>query len=735
MVSERTAVSVLDALVFVGQRHGVDTSVESVRRRFAIQDGDVSAAALIAIAAELGLQARGLKVSWRDLPRFGNIFPAILRLKDGEAAVIEAVLEDPEAGRMVALSDPMGGPQSRALVDEAQLAAVWDGDLILVKRRFDMTDEAQPFGIGWLIGQVLRERRLFRDIAIAALIGTIFSVATPFIAIIVIDRVIVNQSVSTLYVIAGALGLIILFESVLAFLKRLFMETTATRIDGRLNLYIIDRLLRLPMDYFERTPNGAIMSRLGKLWQIRGFLTGQLFTTALDMVTLIFLVPALLLLQWRLALVVFACAGAVFLIIYAYLKPLSRAYGRVVASEIEKGTHLTETVQGMRTIKSLALEGRRRTEWDRKVAVAVSARHAWGALANYPQTYVMPFERLIYAGSILLGAALALGHPNLMSPGIVVGFSMLAARTAQPLVQLAKLMQDLGEVRGAVAEVAEVMNVAPEEDRAGYGLTLPIRGEISFQNVLFRYSQGAPLALNGVSFAIRPGTIFGIMGRSGSGKTTITRLLQGLNPTYEGIIKIDGMDLREVELHHLRTHIGVVAQENFLFRGTIRENIGIARPGATFAQIVRAAQLAGAEEFIERMPRGYDTFLEEGATNLSGGQRQRLAIARALIIDPPVLILDEATSALDAESEAIINGNLLRIASERTIICVSHRLSMLVPADAILVMEKGEVYDIGRHEELLHRCDIYKHMWHQQNRHIQASGNHGSTSLIEAPAA
>jgi ATP-binding cassette subfamily B protein len=179
------------------------------------------------------------------------------------------------------------------------------------------------------------------------------------------------------------------------------------------------------------------------------------------------------------------------------------------------------------------------------------------------------------------------------------------------------------------------------------------------------------------------------------------------------------MDLREIDLNHLRTNIGVVPQENFLFRGTIRDNIAMARSDASFAQVVRAAQLAGAEEFIERMPRGYDTLLEEGAANLSGGQRQRLAIARALLIDPPILVLDEATSALDAESEAIINANLLRIARDRTIICISHRLSMLVPADAILVLERGAVYDIGRHEELLYRCDIYKHLWNQQNRHLE----------------
>jgi ATP-binding cassette subfamily B protein len=224
--------------------------------------------------------------------------------------------------------------------------------------------------------------------------------------------------------------------------------------------------------------------------------------------------------------------------------------------------------------------------------------------------------------------------------------------------------------------------------------------------------------LDGVNFTVPKGTMLGIMGRSGSGKTTVTRLLQRLNSSYEGMIKIDGMDLREVDLTHLRTHIGVVPQENFLFSGTIRENIAMAKPDASFMDVVRAAQLAGAEEFIERLPRGYDTVLEEGATNLSGGQRQRLAIARALLVNPPVLILDEATSALDAESEAIVNANLRRIAKGRTVLSISHRLSMLVEADAILVLERGKVYDLGTHDELLARCDIYRNMWYQQNRHL-----------------
>ena len=226
-------------------------------------------------------------------------------------------------------------------------------------------------------------------------------------------------------------------------------------------------------------------------------------------------------------------------------------------------------------------------------------------------------------------------------------------------------------------------------------------------------------ALNGVTFSIPAGTMLGIVGRSGSGKSTITRLLQGINRDYSGFLKLDGSDLREINLRHLRQSFGVVLQDNFLFRGSIRDNIIAGRPGLTLADAVHAARLAGAEEFIERLPNGYETYIEEGSPNLSGGQRQRIAIARALIHDPRVVILDEATSALDPESEAVVNANLLRIARGRTMVIVSHRLSSLVDCDQILVMEQGKVVDIGPHEELVERCLIYRQLWNQQNRHTE----------------
>lgn len=717
---ERPSSTALRALSIVAQRLGLDTSLDQLQRSFSFGSGEPAGEQLAAIARETGLEAKLLQARWPDLSKLKSVLPAILRLRTGAYLLLEAFRDEDEKSSAVAiLRDPASPADALVQVDRSHLESVWGGDILIVKRRFAITDEAQPFGFRWLLGQVARERRLFIDIGMAALISTIFAIAPPFIFMIVIDRVLVNHSWSTLNVVAGVLVALIVFETILGYLRRLFTEIVTTRIDGRLNLYILERLMRLPMDYFERNPTGMIMSKLGRMWQIRHFLTGELFGAFLDTVPLLGLIPVMLILEWRLALLVIALAAIVFVVVLGYLKPLSRAFHRVVLAEQKKGAHLVESVYGMRTVKSLALESRRRYEWDSLVAEATQARHAMGLLANQPQTMSLPFERLMYSGSFVVGAYLILSHPDTIYIGGLVAFVMLSMRLGQPMIKLAKLQQDLAEVRGALAEVASIMNSPPEEGRSGRGLRTPIRGAVKFQSLSFRYSAGAPLALDDVSFEISQGAMFGVMGRSGSGKTTVTRLLQGLHKNYEGIIKIDGMDLREIDLDHLRTSIGVVPQENFLFRGTIRENIAMARPHASFAEIVQAAQLAGAEEFIERFPRGYETYLEEGAVNLSGGQRQRLAIARALIIEPPILVFDEATSALDAESETIINANLQRMAAGRTIICISHRLSMLVPCDAILVLERGRVYDIGRHEELLMRCDIYKHMWHQQNRYAE----------------
>jgi len=243
-----------------------------------------------------------------------------------------------------------------------------------------------------------------------------------------------------------------------------------------------------------------------------------------------------------------------------------------------------------------------------------------------------------------------------------------------------------------------------------------IRGHIEFENVTFHYPGSPSPALKEISFEIEPGQVVGVVGRSGSGKTTITRLLQGLYMPQAGLIKIDQQDLKELDLAHLRNRIGVVLQDNFLFRGTVRENIAITKPTASLDEIVNVAQIAGAHEFIQRLPHGYSTLLEESAANLSGGQRQRLAIARALIHDPPILVFDEATSALDPESEAVIQQHLGAISRGRTIILITHRLSFVARADLIIVVDQGRIAQIGQHYALLRNCLPYNQLWAQQAR-------------------
>jgi ATP-binding cassette, subfamily B, bacterial HlyB/CyaB len=715
--------SALMALVAVAARLGVDTSVDQLRRRFSMDTVEPDTSTLIAMARELGLEAKSLHLTFDELPRLSKTLPAILRAKGGGALLLESARSDRMKGTVAVVRDPASPESERVAIEEIHLTELWDGELILIKRVFGATDEQQQFGVMWLVGQVLRERRLFRDIAYGAMASTVFAVAPPFLFRVVIDKVIVNQSYRTLNVIVVAIAMMIVTEMIAGHARRFLTQVATTRIDGRLNLYILEKVLKLPLDYFENHPAGDTLHKLHNIWQIRYFLTGQLFGTFLEAVPLLGLMPVMLMLEWHLALIAFGLAGLIFIVVMLYLPPLARAHKRVVLADQAKTAHLVETLNGMKTIKSLSLEGRRRKEWDRRVAEATAARHTMGLVANWPQTLTLPLQRLMYSGCFALGTYMILYQDSLgpsyvtLSPGALVAFAFLSMRMAQPLIQIATLQMDIAEVRGAIQQVAMVMNAKPEPAQVN-GLKMPIKGEITFKDLRFRYAPDAPYALDNVSFTVPSGTVLGIMGRSGSGKTTVTRVLQRLHTSFEGTIKVDGMDLREIDLMHLRQHIGVVPQENFLFAGSIRDNIAMARPDASFIDIVRAAQLAGAEEFIERMPRGYDTMLEEGATNLSGGQRQRIAIARALLIDPPVLIFDEATSALDAESEAIVNANLKRMAKGRTVISISHRLSMLVESDAILVLERGKVYDIGTHDELVRRCDIYKHMWYQQNRHL-----------------
>jgi ABC-type bacteriocin/lantibiotic exporter with double-glycine peptidase domain len=478
------------------------------------------------------------------------------------------------------------------------------------------------------------------------------------------------------------------------------------------------RVLGLPIDFYERNQAGSIMYRLGHIGRVRDFLTGRVLATLLDAVTLAVLLPVLYLLNPTLTWFTLIAAIIMVLVIVSFIRPVRRVYLRYADAEMDKSTVLVESVRGIRTVKSLGLEPQRNEAWDRTSAAASSWKQELLNLLNWPQTLVHPLDSFMRYGVVLIGVYISL-HDS-PDAGSMMAFMMLSGRMSQPIAGLARLMEEMEDVRTSVGMAASVMNEPQEDSRPGMGLRPRFAGAISFSKVDFTYPGAKNQALDGVSFEIPAGSSVGLVGRSGSGKSTITRLLQGINREYEGYVKIDGNDLRSINLTHLRRSFGVVLQENFLFRGTVRDNILAGRPGLTLIDVVRAARLAGAEEFIERMPRGYETVIEEGSPNVSGGQRQRLAIARALIHDPRILILDEATSALDPESEALVNANIARIAQGRTMVVVSHRLSSLTEMDQIIVLDHGCVMDVGPHRDLVDRCPVYRQLWQQQTRYMDS---------------
>jgi len=679
-----------------------------------------SPADLVEWLREAGLWARATRMSWRQLLKLGDTSPVVLFFNDGSAGLLTGV-EPIE--RVALIKDPRGRQSDLPVpVDELRLSEVWTGDVLLVRKPREAATDDDSFDIHWVLRLILRERKLLRDLAIASMVASVLAIIPPFLVMSIIDQVVTYGNMDTLALLAVIWVTITGYETVLEYARVDMVTLLAGRIDARLNLHVFNRMLGLKLGYFEQHPAGEIHHRINQLYLVRNFFTGRMFELVIDVFMLLVLIPILFFMSSALAFVALATAIVMALIVIAFLPAMRRVTGQIVRAETRKSTHMVENIHGIRTIKSLAIEPQSKAEWDLRVADAADWRIQGGRLANWPKTLVLPFERFIQRGLIFLGAYWLLSGTTTLDIGGLIAFLMLGARLAQPLVSMSKMIQDQEELRFAIGEVGLVVNNPPEVDTATSGLRATIAGEIVFEKVTFSYPGQMTPALQDVSFTVPAGTMLGIVGKSGSGKSTVARLLQGINRDYSGFVRFDGNDLREINLRYLRRSLGVVLQDNFLFRGTVRDNIIAGRPGLTLEDAVRSARLAGAEEFIERMPAGYETFIEEGSTNLSGGQRQRLAIARALVTDPKLLILDEATSALDPESEALVNANLVRIGKGRTMVLITHRLSSLTDCDLIIVMDQGKLLDIAPHRVLLERCTIYRQLWLQQNRHLDPQG-------------
>ncbi len=703
--------TLIQCLVFVGRMQGADLSVARLVHENALPAQEVDLKTLARLAQDNGFRAKAVQLGREELATLGQAFPVVARLNNGNGVVLLAARS--QQGQLkVAVVDPLADRPGVMVLDYEDLSAKWDGQTLLLKRRHRLDDEDQPFGLRWFWPEIKRQGRFFMDVVLAALVLPVVALATPIFFQLIIDKVLVHQSQATLWVLTVGVLLAILFEAGFGFLRQYMLLFATRRIDIRVARRTFGHLLSLPLEFFERRFAGVLVKHMQQTEKIRNFLTGRLLLTILDSLSLLVLIPVLFFYSAKLALLVLFFSGLIALVIALLIGPFRRRLQQLYLAEGDRQAFLVENIHGMNTVKSLAIEPQQKKLWDDKSAGAVDKHFRVGVISNSAQSITRALERVMLISIIALGAQDVFDAR--LSVGVLVAFQMLAGRVSGPLVQVVSLVHEYQETALSIKMLGEVMNASPERAGPARGLLPAIRGGIRFEGVTFRYLGAARPALADISLNIPAGSVQGVVGRSGSGKTTLARLIQGLYTMQEGIIRLDGLDLREIDIHHLRRNLGVVLQENFLFRGSVKDNIAVTKSDATFDEVVAAARLAGAEEFIAQLPQGFDTPLEEGGVNLSGGQRQRLAIARALLTRPPILILDEATSALDPESEAIIRSNLRSIAQGRTVVIISHRLSNLVEADSIVVLEQGRIVCQGTHQELLEGCDIYRGLWNQQ---------------------
>jgi subfamily B ATP-binding cassette protein HlyB/CyaB len=629
----------------------------------------------------------------------GTPFPVIAKRTDGRYVVLaridgeKALIQDPVEGRPLVLS-------------REQFESAWTGDLLLFAKRANLRAQDLKFDFTWFIPAVVKYRKFLGEVLVASFFLQLFALLTPLFTQVVIDKVLVHKGFTTLHVLAIGMVALAIFDATLGGLRTYLFSHTTNRIDVGLGAQLFRHVLALPLSYFEARRVGDTVARVRELEQIRQFLTSHSVTVVLDL----FFVVVFLAVMWfyspMLTVVVMASLPLYALLSIAITPPIRARLNEKFNRGAENQSFLVETISGIQTVKAMAVEPPLLRKWEEQLAGYVRASFRATSLITVAGQVAGAIQKITTVAVLWVGAYRVINGD--LSIGQLIAFNMLSAQVTGPVLRLVNLWQEFQQVGISVQRLGDVLNTQPEPAYNPNRTTLPsVSGRVAFEEVTFRYRPDSPEVLRKVSFSVPPGKVIGIVGRSGSGKSTIAKLIQRLYVPERGRILVDGVDLAQVDPAWLRRQVGVVLQENFLFNRSVRDNIALTDPGLGMEPVIEAAKLAGAHEFILELPDGYDTIVGEHGCSLSGGQRQRIAIARALVANPRILIFDEATSALDYESESVIQQNMGRICQGRTVFIIAHRLSTVRPAHRIYVVEKGEIVEQGSHEELVRLNGFY----------------------------
>ena len=639
-----------------------------------------------------------------------SLHVVILAQSDGQ----RVLFQDPVASASAGVGGGIGPSAGPSIEPLDVFAQRWTGELILISSRASMAGALAKFDFSWFIPALVKYRKLLGEVLLIRFMLQLFGLVSPLFFQVVMDKVLVHRGMTTLDVLVIGLVIVVIFESVLNALRAYVFSHTTSRIDVELGARLFRHLVALPLAYFQARRVGDSIARVRELENIRSFLTGNSLTVVLDVFFSIVFIAVMLFYSVPLTLIVLVSLPLYFGLSLAVVPILRARLDVKFARGAENQSMLVETVTGIQTVKATALEPAFAKRWDSQLAGYVAASFKTQNLATVAHEGVNLIGKLVNAATLWYGAHLVMD--NQMSVGQFVAFNMFAQRVSQPIMRMAQLWTDFQQTGISVARLGDILNTRTEVPPTSTAQLPQLKGHITLDQVTFRYRPEAAPVLNGINLEVKAGEVIGIVGRSGSGKSTLTKLVQRLYTPEGGRLLVDGIDISLIDAAQLRRQVGVVLQENLLFNRSVRENIAITDPAAPIESVMRVAQLAGAHEFISELPEGYNTVVGEQGGSLSGGQRQRVAIARALFTNPRILILDEATSALDYESEAIIQKNMAHICKGRTVLIIAHRLSAVRNAHRIVVMDKGQIVEMGPHDALVQKPNgLYAHLWAMQD--------------------
>jgi subfamily B ATP-binding cassette protein HlyB/CyaB len=690
-----TETSGLQCLQLLLRFHQVAVDPEQIRHRFG--GVDIGVTEMLRCARELKLKARAEAFTWNKLAKMP--LPVIAELKDGTFLILGRAAEDD-----VLVQIPSVGRPQR--MERAEFLERWTGRLVLMARRASLGDLARRFDITWFLQAIHKYRRLLGEVLVASFFLQLFALVMPLFFQVVTDKVLTHRGFTTLDVLVVGLLTVSVFETVLGGLRTYVFAHTTNRIDVELGTRLFRHLITLPIGYFESRRAGDSVARVRELENIRNFLTSSALTLIIDLAFTFVFLAVMFYYSPVLAWIVVG-SFPFYIALSAGVTPIFR---RRLEKKFDHGAEnqafLVESVNAIQTLKAMAVEPQMQRRWEEQLAGYVGSSFDVLSLGNWASQSVQFISKVVTALTLYFGARLVIAGQ--LSVGELIAFNMLAGRVAQPVLRLAQVWQDFHQARVSIDRLGDILNTVPEPTfNTGRAALPPIRGEVTFDHVGFRYRVDGAKVLEGISLKVAPGQVVGIVGPSGSGKSTLTKLVQRLYVPESGRILIDGVDLTVADVSWLRRQIGAVLQESVLFNRSIRDNIALADPGMSMERVLASADLAGAHEFILGLPDGYNTVVGERGASLSGGQRQRIAIARALVTNPRILIFDEATSALDYESESVIQRNMRRISSGRTVFIIAHRLSAVRNADRILTIEGGRLVEDGTHDELIKTAGRY----------------------------